>query len=74
MGDSSKIIPLRRIFRDPPDDGYDDLVATIRGASVPQIVSLLAAAHDDEVLAAIATELGELVDHCGEANGREQQD
>jgi len=65
----SKIISLadirqQRAIRepDPAEEFYADLVATMRGADASQIVTLLAAAHETEVLDAIATELRELVD------------
>lgn len=55
------IIPFKgRYFE---DQFYDDLVATIRGADVSQICSLLAAAHDTDVLDAIATQLREGVEY-----------
>lgn len=63
MGENNKVIIFRSKNRGPSDDdGFDDLVATMREATVPQIVLLLAAAHEADVLAAIATQLREVVD------------
>jgi hypothetical protein len=61
MSDEKVIQFASHRTRAPEELFYDDLVSTIAGADVSQIVSLLAAAHDVDVLAAIATELGELV-------------
>jgi hypothetical protein len=55
-------------MKTPEELDYDDLVSTIAGADVSQIVSLLAAAHDVDVLAAIATELRELVEWDAEGS------
>ena len=61
MSDEKVIQLVSRRTQTPEDQYYDDLVTTVRGMSVEQIVSLLAAAHDAGVLSAVATELREFV-------------
>jgi hypothetical protein len=63
MSDEKVIQLVSRVSRTPEELDYDDLVSTIAGADVSQIVSLLVGAHDSDVLSAIATELGEFIEH-----------